>query len=59
MIRYFDAAEDAKMFKRATGCGGWIFLAENGTAALFPLEYTPSRIFTHTITHGVSGKLVM
>lgn len=58
MIRYFDHAEDAKMFRDMTGCGGWIFHADNGTAALFPFSYTPSRIFKHAITNGVSGKLM-
>jgi hypothetical protein len=59
MIRYFDVAADAKLYKDRTCCGGWIFEAENGTAALYPLNYTPSMIFTHATTQGVSGKLVM
>lgn len=58
MILYFDQAVDAKIYKSTKGCGGWIFQADNGTAALFPLNYTPSMIFTHAVTHGQSGKLV-
>lgn len=58
MILYFDQADDAKLYKSKTGCGGWIFQADNGTAALFPLKYTPSMIFTHAATHGQSGNLV-
>ena len=59
MIRYFDVASDAKVYKEITCCGGWIFEAENGTAALYPVYYTPSMIFTHTTTQGVNGRLVM
>lgn len=57
MIRYFDDASDARLYKDSVGCGGWIFVAENGTAALFPANYTPSKIMNHQVTRGVSGRL--
>lgn len=57
MIRYFDEASDARLYKDSIGCGGWIFVADNGTAALFPASYTPSRIMMHHVTRGMSGRL--
>jgi hypothetical protein len=59
IIRYFDTAIDAKTYKEKTCCGGWIFEAENGTAALFPVRFTPSMIMMHHVTKGLSGKIVM
>jgi hypothetical protein len=59
MIRYFEESSDAKLYKDKTCCGGWIFEDENGTAALFPVRYTPSMVFAHAVTQGVSGRLVM
>jgi hypothetical protein len=59
MIRYFDQSADAKLYKEKTCCGGWIFEAENGTAALFPVRFTPSMVMTHHTTKGLSGRLVM
>ena len=39
--------------------GGWIFHANNGQVIWFDASrFTPSKIFTHPATHGLSGCLV-
>jgi hypothetical protein len=58
MILYFDIAQDAKLYRDKTGCGGWVFEADNGTAALFPASYTPSSILKHHVTKSLNGRLI-
>jgi hypothetical protein len=38
--------------------GGWIFHAEDNRVFWFDMEYTPSEIFRHPLTAGLSGKLI-
>jgi hypothetical protein len=55
----FDCAFDAKEHRRLHGTGGWIFeQGVMGHAVLFPPEMTPSEIFAHPLTKGISGQLI-
>jgi predicted mannosyl-3-phosphoglycerate phosphatase (HAD superfamily) len=55
-ILYFDSADQAKTYRELNGVGGWIFVCENGTAALYPWTWTPSEVFADT--DGNSGTLI-
>ena len=57
-LHFFDSPDAARAYCNATGCGGWIFAATDGTATLFPFGMTPAQIFTHPATAGRSGELV-
>jgi hypothetical protein len=52
----FDSLDDAIVYRRKTGCGGWIFGSE-GLAVLFPAWMTPSMIMRHPLTAGLPGEL--
>jgi len=56
-VHFFDSLDAALAYRLATGCGGWIFAADDGTATLF-LGMTPAQIFTHPATAGRSGELI-
>jgi hypothetical protein len=51
----FNTLELAKEHRRNNG--GWIFDAGH-TAIWFRLGFTPSKIFTHKATEGMSGRLL-
>jgi len=59
VYREFPNAQAARDYRHTNGTGGWIFEA-NGTGAvyLFPPEMTPSAIFRHPLTRGLSGRLI-
>jgi len=55
----FDTLDTAKLHRDTHG--GWIFLPEGDGSAYpiwFSLTFTPSMIFCHRLTRGMSGKLV-
>ena len=54
----FDSHQSAREHRKETGCGGWLFLADDETAVLFPLDMTPSAIMVHPMTAGKCGTLV-
>jgi hypothetical protein len=56
-VHFFDTPAAARAHRTATGCGGWIFAADDGTATLF-LGMTPAQIFDHPATAGRSGELI-
>lgn len=55
--REFDCYEDAMIYRRRTGCGGWIFAADSGPAFIFPPMLTPTAIMLHPLTRGLDGQL--
>jgi hypothetical protein len=57
-VHFFDTPAAARAHRHATGCGGWIFAADDGTAVLFPFRMTPAQIFDHPATAGRSGELI-
>jgi hypothetical protein len=57
-LHFFDSINAARAYRTATGCGGWIFAADDGTAVLFPFRMTPAQIFDHPATAGRSGELI-
>ena len=57
-VIFFDSLDAARAYRNATGCGGWIFAAADGTATLFPFGMTPAQIFAHPATAGQSGELI-
>jgi hypothetical protein len=61
--RTFSNASEAIAYRKENGTGGFIFdpvcNKELGfDAILFPPEFTPSEIFNHVMTRGMSGKLI-
>lgn len=61
--RTFDTWQEAAQYRMQHGTGGFIFVpvTEHALAAesiLFPVGYTPSQIFTHVLTRGLSGELI-
>lgn len=54
----FDSHQSAREHRNATGCGGWLFLADDGTAVLFPPDMMPSAIMVNPMTSGKCGTLV-
>jgi hypothetical protein len=55
-IAWFETVENAQDWRHEHG--GWIFDSEGGPALWFALGFTPSAIFTHPATSGLSGKLM-
>lgn len=51
----FSTIEQAKAHRSANG--GWLFVSDN-TVIWFRLGFTPSTIFVHKATAGLSGKLI-
>lgn len=68
IIREFETAQDARNYRHEHGTGGWIFEVKSaesnrlpypsGTAWLFPPHMTPSHIFHHPLTSGMTGNLI-
>lgn len=55
----FQTAQEARDYRRSTGCGGFIFEDEStGHAWIFPPDMTPSAIFLHPITRDRGGVLI-
>ena len=59
----FNTWQEAAQFRAMNGTGGFIFvpvtekeLGDN--SILFPVGYTPSKIFNHVLTCGLSGELI-
>ena len=52
----FSTIEQAKAH-RANNNGGWLFVSDNAVI-WFRLGFTPSTIFVHKATAGLSGKLI-
>ena len=47
-IHEFDNIAEATKYRETSGCGGWIYrVNDNGTAILYPWQWTPSMIFNH------------
>jgi hypothetical protein len=57
-VTFFSSLDAALEYRKANGCGGWIFAADDGTATLFSFGMTPAQIFAHTATAGQSGELI-
>jgi len=57
-FRTFPNTQAARDYRHVNGTGGWIFVPENGDPILFPPDMTPSAIFNHYLTKGMSGKLL-
>ena len=59
-IRIFPTLQQARDYRHEHGTGGWIFAPEDETVpcALFPPEMTPTAIFNHALTRGLSGTLI-
>ena len=51
----FSTIEQAKAHRANNG--GWLFVSDN-IVLWFRLGFTPSAIFTHKATAGLSGKLI-
>lgn len=50
---------NAREYRQANGTGGWIFAPDdNSLVVLFPPHVTPSAIFNHKLTRGLSGSLI-
>lgn len=55
-IREFGNLNDAIDYRKANGTGGYIYhVNDNGTAILFPPDFTPSMIFEHPMAR-LSGR---
>lgn len=52
----FGSPEDALAYRGKHG--GWIFRSHAGAVIWFAPTFTPSTIFTHSVTHGQSGELL-
>lgn len=52
----FETLEGAKSHR--SGHGGWIFVPETGSPIWFSLGFTPTTIFRHSATGGMTGLLV-
>lgn len=52
----FSTPEQAKAHRAANG--GWLFVSDNTVVIWFRLGFTPSTIFVHKATAGLSGKLI-
>lgn len=57
-VRTFPNVNEALAYRREVGTGGWIWAPDVGECILFPVSFTPSRIFASPFTHGQSGQLV-
>lgn len=61
--RTFKTWQEAAQYRMEHGTGGFIFVpvtdkALADEAILFPYNYTPSKIFTHQLTRGLSGEII-
>lgn len=63
----FASGKEAREYRHTTGCGGWIFIADDdepsrhyshGRAIIFPPEMPPSAVMMHPICIGRPGILV-
>lgn len=59
----FGTLQAARDYRHNNGTGGWIFeptsVKEFGyECILFPPEFSPSDIFRHQLTRGMSGNLI-
>lgn len=52
----FQSTDAAKAHRAQHG--GWIFVSEEGGPTWFAPAFTPSAIFSHHVTKGLSGKLI-
>jgi hypothetical protein len=56
IMAWFEDVEDAKDWRHKHG--GWIFASDGKPVIWFAMGFTPSTIFTHPVTNGMSGKLL-
>jgi hypothetical protein len=61
-FRIFASVQDARDYRFEHGTGGWIFErtneGETALVILFPPHVTPTGIFHHPFTRGMSGRLL-
>jgi len=58
-LLYFDNHQEAINHKRNSGCGGWLFENDNGTAIIYPWTWNYQTVFDHWTTSGQSGHISM
>jgi hypothetical protein len=61
--RTFSTWQEAAQYRALHGTGGFIFVPVTEKALadesiLFPVGYTPTAIFNHVLTRGLSGELI-
>jgi hypothetical protein len=55
----FDTLDEAKAYRKRTGCGGWIYDVHGPEpkAILFPPKFTLTPVMTHRIVRGCWGMM--
>lgn len=52
----FDNLDEARAYRKETGCGGWIAEStDKGDCTLFPFNWTPSQVLAHPLGNWNSG----
>jgi|FLOH01.1.fsa_nt_gi hypothetical protein len=55
----FETTQAARDHRHSFGTGGWIFASDDRKIIiLFPPDMSPSSIFNHQLTKGLSGDLI-